>query len=332
MKYKLFLLLLLLVMPVRAMAFALSMPVACNYGTECFIQNYVDHDTDSGWQDYHCGALSYDGHKGTDFRIKDDVAMEHGVDVIAAIEGTVRGVRDGEVDRRVTAETREAIRNKECGNGIVTTHEGGYEVQYCHLKRGSIKVKAGDRVARGQVLGQIGLSGMTEFPHLDLSIRKEKTPIDPFTGGSFGGVCAGGNTPHSTTSGLWDKETAALLTYHSPVALGFGFSGTIVSKQDLEKAMVRSQTLSRDSKQLIFWAYLMGVRKGDRLLLSIATPEGMLLAQEQTLFDNNQAVYYQYIGKPYTASAIPLGTYSATIRLLREGKTVIEKRDKVKVQ
>ena len=56
-----------------------SLPIDCEIGVSCFIQNYVDRDPTPGRADYRCGHLSYDKHKGTDIRIRDLVAMRGGV-------------------------------------------------------------------------------------------------------------------------------------------------------------------------------------------------------------------------------------------------------------
>ena len=67
--------------------FKLAFPVDCTLGQDCVIQNYVDVDPSKGWHDYQCGFLSYDGHKGTDIRIRDYRAMAEGVAVLAAADG-----------------------------------------------------------------------------------------------------------------------------------------------------------------------------------------------------------------------------------------------------
>ena len=71
-----------------------GLPVDCEMGTVCFIQNYVDRDPGALARDHACGLLSYDGYKGTDFRVADLVTMRRGIAVIAAAAGTVRGMRD----------------------------------------------------------------------------------------------------------------------------------------------------------------------------------------------------------------------------------------------
>jgi len=76
----------------------LSLPAACDPGRTCWLVNFVDHDPGPGAQDYRCGRLSYDTHKGTDIAIANDAVMNSGVNVLAAAPGRVLRVRDGEPD------------------------------------------------------------------------------------------------------------------------------------------------------------------------------------------------------------------------------------------
>src|SRR5215470_5343156 len=80
---------------------ALHLPIDCTPGESCWIVNYVDLDPGSGTRDYTCGSRTYDGHRGTDIAIRDLAAMREGVKVLAAAEGEVRAVRDGEEDKNV---------------------------------------------------------------------------------------------------------------------------------------------------------------------------------------------------------------------------------------
>src|SRR5690349_9680862 len=50
--------------------FSLALPIRCQPGLTCFFQNYVDHDASDKVRDYNCGGRSYDGHDGTDIRIR----------------------------------------------------------------------------------------------------------------------------------------------------------------------------------------------------------------------------------------------------------------------
>jgi peptidase M23-like protein len=57
------------------------------------------------------------------------------------------------------------------GNGAVIKIGPGEYAFYGHMQPGSVRVKKGQRVRTGQVLGLLGNSGNTSFPHLHFSIQ-----------------------------------------------------------------------------------------------------------------------------------------------------------------
>jgi hypothetical protein len=52
------------------------------------------------------------------------------------------------------------------GNHVVIDHGGGVFSRLFHMMKGSVRVRPGDRVAQGQVLGQVGFSGSVYTVHL----------------------------------------------------------------------------------------------------------------------------------------------------------------------
>ncbi len=167
-----------LALPAAAGAITLELPVDCP-DEGCLVQNFVDHDPTRGHMDYACGAIAYDGHDGTDFRVPTRADMT-GAPVRAAAPGSVRAVRDGVADVPLGAPGAPDVAGRECGNGVVIDHADGYSTQYCHLARGSVRVRPGVRVEAGAVLGTIGLSGKTEFPHVHFVVRRAGRIVDPF--------------------------------------------------------------------------------------------------------------------------------------------------------
>ncbi len=161
----------------------LALPLACTLGETCWVANYVDVDSSGRARDCQCGPRTYDGHDGTDFAVWDLAVMAKRGPVVAVAPGIVRTIRDGMDDRAVTDEvSRQAVEGRECRNGVIIDHQGGWQTQYCHLRKGSVKVRAGARVDTGPLLGLVGLSGKTEFPHAHLTVRYKGAVIDPFTG------------------------------------------------------------------------------------------------------------------------------------------------------
>ena len=285
-------------------ALELTWPVDCTLGQSCHIQQYPDHDAGPGATDFTCGPLSYDGHDGTDIALATRAAMATGVNVLAAAPGTVRGIRDG------VADFAPVVEGRECGNGVLIDHGDGWATQYCHLKRGSVRVNPGDTVAAGAVLGQIGQSGLAEFPHLHLSVRHNDTELDPFAPGA--------PTCGQTTPGLW----AIPVPYEPGGILQAGFAAN-VPEFDAIRAGLPPADLPPTAPGLVLWVYLFGTRAGDELSLAITGPEGQVLSDTAT-FDRTQAQAFRAFGKRLTSPAWTAGSYTGTAILSRDGQ-VIEK-------
>ena len=67
------------------------------------------------------------------------------------------------------------------GNGSYVTidHGNGYVASYLHLKKNSIKVKQGEKVSKGQIIGTMGCTGSCSGTHLDFRIKKNGEYINP---------------------------------------------------------------------------------------------------------------------------------------------------------
>ncbi len=65
------------------------------------------------------------------------------------------------------------------GITIIISHKKGYKTLYGHCLISY--VKKGAYVRKGQVIGKVGLTGITTGPHLHFEIRKNNVAIDPFT-------------------------------------------------------------------------------------------------------------------------------------------------------
>lgn len=63
------------------------------------------------------------------------------------------------------------------GNHVIVDIGGGHYAFYAHLRPGSLRVKRGDKVKRGQVLGLVGNSGNSTEPHLHFHISDSPSPL-----------------------------------------------------------------------------------------------------------------------------------------------------------
>jgi murein DD-endopeptidase MepM/ murein hydrolase activator NlpD len=99
----------------------------------------------------------------------------YGKSVLAVADATVVTTRDGIPDNvpRHNGQFHAAVpisMETVAGNNITLDLGGGQFAHYIHLQPGSLRVKAGDRVRRGQVLARIGDSGDARGPHLHFQV------------------------------------------------------------------------------------------------------------------------------------------------------------------
>jgi hypothetical protein len=297
----------------------LRVPVECEVGKTCFIQNLVDHDPGSGASDYMCGSLTYDRHNGTDFRVP-DLPSAKSVNVLAAASGRVLRVRDGMPDVSIRETGMEAVKGKECGNAVVIGHDGGWETQYCHMAQGSVVVHPGDKVTAGQAIGRVGLSGETEFPHLHLTVLRQGKVIDPFAVNLPAGKCGPGES-------LWDQPFESEVAYKPDFIINTGFASGKVTNDEIEHGVLRDFRLDNNAPALVAVVRAGGLRKGDVLELALYSPQGDALATKKS--DPLPAPFAQYvmlIGRKRPASGWSEGVYHAGFRIVRDGTTFTEAR------
>jgi hypothetical protein len=303
-----------------------QMPVACEAGRSCFIQNYVDSDPTASARDYECGTRSYDGHNGTDFRLATMSAQLAGVDVLAAAGGRVLRRRDGIADVSVREAGREAIRGSECGNAVIIEHVDGWQTQYCHMARGSLRVEVGDRIEAGQAIGRIGLSGLTEYPHLHFIVRHRGQIVDPFAYGAPSGSCGGGQS-------LWQASIRPMLGYRERAILNEGFASTPVTMAMLEAGDAERAQPDIDAPALVAYVRGIGLKAGDVQSLILQGPAGQILAEKRAQpLERDQAQSLVFAGTRKPANGWERGTYGARYAVLRDGKVVLERRFDIQIQ
>ncbi|TXD49787.1 M23 family metallopeptidase [Polaribacter sp. IC073] len=96
-------------------------------------------------------------HKGTDF------AANIGTEIIATASGTIS----------------ESERRGGNGNYVKIKHNGTYSTQYLHMKKR--KVKRGQYVKQGDVIGWVGMTGNTGGPHVCYRFWKHGKQVDPLS-------------------------------------------------------------------------------------------------------------------------------------------------------
>lgn len=133
-------------------------------------------------------------HRGAGRRFSDYYA--YGQPVSAAADGVVSSVIADQVEdtgaMQQAGETTEAYyerlgkdqqrrlaqgRGGITGNSVVIDHGHGEFSFYAHLKPGSVAVRAGQRVTRGQQIGALGSSGNSTEPHLHFQVCNGPDPL-----------------------------------------------------------------------------------------------------------------------------------------------------------
>lgn len=297
----------------------LTFPVDCRLGQTCEIQHYFDRDPTAAVADYHCGRRTYDGHDGIDIRLPDMAAQRRGVAVLAAAPGRVARLRDGVPDVSIRASDAPDIKARECGNGVVLDHGNGWETQYCHLAQGSIGVKVGDSVATGQPIARVGLSGLTEFPHLHFAVRRRGTLIDPFAPGKTQACRA--------EASLWTSPPP----YRPAILVNAGFAGGPVSMSDVEGGAIPAASAAAPA--LVAYARAAGLEAGDEIELHLVAPDGSPLATNRPPpLDRDKAQYILYVGKKRPPQGWTSGTYTGRYRVMRRGEAIIERSFPIQLQ
>lgn len=337
----------------------LKWPLTCSLGEDCLIQNYFDHNLGSGAEDYTCGNLTFDRNQATDIRLRNQAAMNSGVNVLAAAMGQVITVdkvappavnqydpngidtyydpdmmdpamRDMMMDDLDyndpnnlngidTADNEPPEPPHEEGNMIVIDHGNGWQTQYDHLMTGSIIVEEGQLVQAGYVLGKLGNSGTTEMPNLEFIVRHRGRAIDPFTGTSTNSNC------NSTeTHPLWARDIGQDLTYRPTEILQIGFSGNPPQQNAAQRGDYPDH-IRRSTRRIILWAETMGVKANDEQHFQIFDPNGVLIHDYRGTINNDNAVWFGYSGIEPRGDNFRSGQYRGHFELLRNGEIIDSK-------
>ncbi len=305
----------------KADAPVLELPIDCQIGSTCWLVNYVDTAPGPDHQDYRCGPKSYNTHRGTDIAIANKRIMAAGVAILASAPGQVIGTREGMPE--TTAEglkTRRNIVGRECGNGVTIQHDGDWTTQYCHMKGGSVRVRRGDTVQTGDKLGEIGLSGFTEFPHIHIAVRNGDTVIDPFTERVQSEQC----NPSSDARGLWSQSAYEALAYPGPQPFHAGFD---VGKPDITKVRAGELTtreFATNAPALVFWSESYTLNKDDVIEMRLIGPTGNVVSESRTEVDRPMARRFGFVGRKQPKGGWPIGTYIGRVNILHGNKTITQ--------
>lgn len=300
-------------LPASAAELELKWPLACTPGQDCWAVRFPDLDPGPGVRDWMCGTQTYDGHDGTDIAIPDLAAMRRGVPVLAAAPGVVRAVRDGMDDVRVDAIDPSRVAGRECGNGVLIEHGNGSETQYCHLRQGSIRVRPGDRVEAGTPLGLVGLSGNTNFPHLEVIVRHQGQTVDPFRGLGAAPGCGPGPAP------LWSPEARAAISYEPVYVTKIGIASDRPDWLVVQEGGLAETELPATIPALVLWVEGYGLQADDLIRFAIVGPTGASVFAAEARAEAAKARFFRFAGRRPPPEGFAAGRYLGRIELYRHG-------------
>jgi hypothetical protein len=104
---------------------------------------------------------------------------DYGADVLAVANAKVVSVLnslDDQVPGRLPEASSVTIETVD-GNHVVLDLGGGRFAFYAHLQKNSIRVRPGDAVKKGAVLGKLGNTGNTSAPHLHFHVMNRPSPM-----------------------------------------------------------------------------------------------------------------------------------------------------------
>ena len=231
------------------------------------------------------------------------------------------GGRNDMEDVSIRTAGKAAIAGKECGNGVLIEHANGWRTQYCHMAKGSVRVKPGDQLTTGQPIGMVGLSGDTEFFHLHFTVRYRDKAVDPFAFGAPENACGGGRS-------LWAASLGEQMQYRPREIIDFGFAGIAPTMELIESGEIEKHavTVTQDADALVAYVRTIGLQAGDQQTLAVQGPDGAAVATNNLpALDRDKAQYLVIAGKKRTGTAWSAGRYVATYRVTRDGAEVLRK-------
>lgn len=101
----------------------------------------------------------------------------YGSEIHAVADGTVCATKDGIPQNEPNKPPVLTSVDMIPGNHILQDLGNGHYAMYAHLQPGSLRVKPGEKVRRGQVLGLLGNSGNSTAPHLHFQVMDACSPL-----------------------------------------------------------------------------------------------------------------------------------------------------------
>jgi hypothetical protein len=171
-------------------------------------------------------------------------------------------------------------------------------------------------VKKGERLGSVGASGLAEFPHVHLSVRRDGKPIEPLTGRPLG---TGREACGETAGSLFEPAVRDALSRSASAILLVG----LTSAPPELSSLVRDgePAAPKTSQPVIAWVWAINVEADTVFRMRIVDPDGKTLMHIETKpLERRKANYIAYAGGK---SAQRPGEYGLQVEMVSGGKTIL---------
>jgi murein DD-endopeptidase MepM/ murein hydrolase activator NlpD len=270
----------------------LSPVVGGTAGIDWRITNFSDLDPRPGiMRDYRGGQFTYDtqegGHNALDIGPGTFSAMDKGMAVVAAADGVVAEIHDGEFDRNTSFAAGSTAAN------FVTVDLGNdWKARYWHLRRDSVSVRIGDVVQRGDFLGWMGSSGFSTGPHVHFELTWRNHPVETMLDADT----------------YWVTPPAYPADYRH--AMQSGLSSRNPTQSEWDELPENMSTFVRGN-QVYFWIIAGAMLPGDTRTVQFQRPDGSVYFEQSDVQGDafyKASQWYYFITLPSDAT---LGTWTA---------------------
>ncbi len=111
-------------------------------------------------------------------RLSQGLHGHNGVDLAAPLSTSIRAAAAG----IVTVDRVNGLWNGGYGNFIIISHANGTQTLYAHMSGASKNlVSTGDHVTQAQLIGYVGMTGLTTGPHVHFEVRGAQNPFATVT-------------------------------------------------------------------------------------------------------------------------------------------------------
>lgn len=302
----------------------LILPASCRLEENCWFVNYPDIDTTEGIKDYNNGIFTYNGSFGTEIAIQSLLQMQKGIPVVAAQDGTVIFTTNNFKDNLPLAQGINVNEMPFCGNSVVLEHGLGWQTVYCHLKKGSVSVKKGDFIRKGNKIAEVGASGRAVFPHLYFAVLRDGVSFDPFTGRQLSVNKEGeGKAEMKQYKPFWAPVVKDKLPYREVAVVNVGVATEDPTLDSIKEGKYQDVEIQTTIDSIVLWIYGFHFQKGDFIKAVLQNPAGTRVSYEMKTISTDEREKAAFFRIPKPKDGWKAGKYKGSFEVMRPGSKLV---------